>query len=222
MTAKSYSFGKEKLTIMLFISMIAVSLMLVSGCAFLQPAKNETQHYLLTARHAATEPSKNLKTEPGCVVRIRPVDLSNYLSTRDIVVRTGTNEVRFEEYQRWAEPLDAGIRRVLAEDLETAPQISSVLTDQPAPANKPVYSIFIHVLACGGKQTGQQGSMEFKAVWQISRLNGHQTVVAHGRFQAQPTHWHPGDFGQLAAQLSDALGNFNHVLVQAIRENSAD
>jgi hypothetical protein len=31
----------------------------------------------------------------GCVVRFRPAELASYLQTKDMAVRTGTNEVTF-------------------------------------------------------------------------------------------------------------------------------
>lgn len=199
----------------------AVALLVVAGgCAFLKPAENETHYYMLTASNSADGSANHPET--GCVVRLLPVEVANYLQTQNMAVRTGTNEVNFALFHRWAEPLDAGIRRVLAEDLRAAPGIRAVLTDQPAPSQSSVRVISIRVLACEGSRTDHRGSAEFKAVWEITRRGPQPDVVAGGVFRPPPAAWHPGDYSQLARQLSLDLGDFSRVLSNAISRQTAD
>ncbi len=50
-------------------------------------------------------------------VAVLPVRIPGALDRPQLVTWTGPNEVRFDEFLRWAEPLDAGATRTLAEDL---------------------------------------------------------------------------------------------------------
>lgn len=205
-----------------FLSLAILGLLaLSSGCAALKPAQNESQYYLLSARAPNAQATSHPSARASCVVRLCPVEMADYLKTEDMVVRMANNAVRFEPFQRWAEPLASGIRRVVAENLRRAPEIRSVLTDQPAPAHTPVYSIQIHVLACNGTQAKHHGSANFEAVWQITRNDQTQTVLAHGVFRAPSTRWQPGDYSQLAGQLSQDLGKLGDVLVDAISRTTA-
>jgi uncharacterized protein len=200
----------------LTILMAVALLILPSGCAFLQPAQNETRYYLLTAATPGGAPTRHRETRTGCVVRLLPIEVADYLQTKDMAVRTGTNEVHFALFHRWAEPLDAGVRRAVAEDLRAAPGIRAVLTDQPAPAQGPTCTVSIRVLACEGVETNHHGSVIFEAAWVITRSQPEPAMLVQGVFRARPAVWRPGDYDQLARRLSQALRNFSRVLSGAI------
>lgn len=186
------------------------------GCAFLKPAKSESHYYLLTGVAPKVAPTHHNKS--GCVVRLLPIEAANYLEGRNIAVHENPHEVNYPLFHRWAEPLAAGVRRVLAEDLRNWPEIRAVITDQPAPAREPLYTIWIRVLACGGSEAHHHGSAVFEATWTITQSQPKPTPVAHGVFRSRPAVWHPGDYRQLAKQLSRAVGDFSQVLVQAISQ----
>lgn len=198
----------------------AIVLLVAGGCAFLKPAKNESRYHVLTATSSPSVRNQHDQMGPAFVVCLRPVEVANYLATRDMVVRTGTNEVTYALFQRWAEPLNAGIGRVLAENLRASPEIRVVITDQPAPAHRPLYTIWVRVLACEGSEANHHGSTVFEAAWEITQSQPEPTTLAHGVFRSKPTDWHRGDYNQLAHQLSRALGDFSQVLVNAISQQT--
>ncbi|HEY1788461.1 MAG TPA: PqiC family protein [Verrucomicrobiae bacterium] len=190
--------------------MISSLLVALSGCLSLKPAGGDEHYYLLTGDSSLLASARGARP---CVVRILPVEVPNYLQTRDMVVRTSSNEMIFATFHQWAEPLDAGVRRVLTEDLRTAPAIREVLTDEPPPANTNVYVISIQILACEGNQTNSQSSVLFKACWEISKSD---RAVARGIFNAQPATWRPGDYNDLAIQLSRAVEDLGKLLNKTI------
>ena len=49
--------------------------------------------------------------------RRRAVTMPGYLDRNQIVIRTGTDQVEISAFHRWAEPLEDGIARVLAEEI---------------------------------------------------------------------------------------------------------
>ncbi len=50
-------------------------------------------------------------------VAIGPVSIANYLDRPQIVTRTASNELKLDEFNRWAEPLNQNIQQVLLNDL---------------------------------------------------------------------------------------------------------
>jgi uncharacterized protein len=90
------------------ITIAAVSLLvgLAAGCA--SPA---SRFYTLSAANAPAATSSNLSMVVG------PVSVPAVVDRPQIVVSTGPNQVRLEEFNRWASPLQNNISRVVAENL---------------------------------------------------------------------------------------------------------
>src|SRR5215475_3729647 len=86
---------------------IIVVCALVSGCA--SPA---SRFYTLSA--AANAPAA---TTSNLSVVVGPVSVPPVVDRPQIVVTTGPNQVRLEEFNRWASPLQSNISRVVAENL---------------------------------------------------------------------------------------------------------
>ena len=74
-----------------------------------------SRYYVLSAPVAGDQ-------QPGCVsgampvVAIGPVSLPAYLNRSEIVMRDSDNQVELARFDLWAEPLDAGLTRVVAAD----------------------------------------------------------------------------------------------------------
>ena len=98
---------------------LAVSLGLAS-CAVTDP----TQYYTLgqaPARSAESTARASIarRSAAGAAVGIGvgPVIVPGYLDRSQIVTRRGTDHVELSMFHRWAEPLEDGIARVLAEEI---------------------------------------------------------------------------------------------------------
>ena len=196
--------------------LLIVLLAAVDGCSFLKPAGGQEEEFLLRADSSAGAVGGH--PDRACIVRLLPVEVPAYLQTRDMVMRTGANTIVYAIYHQWAEPLDAGIRRVLAEDLKSSPQIEEVLTDEPSPEHRKLYILSIHILACEGNDVSGRGSVVFRAAWEISESGG-KAVRIRGVFGAPQSHWNPGDYADLAGQLSRATAELSRVLARRISAN---
>src|SRR4029453_6538501 len=67
----------------------------------------------------AETPQTPTAEDGASIVGVLPVVLPAHLERPQVVTWSGPGEVRVDEFLRWAEPLDSGVLRVLAEDLET-------------------------------------------------------------------------------------------------------
>jgi uncharacterized lipoprotein YmbA len=80
---------------------------LVAGCAATPPSR----FYTLSAASGPAAPSSNLSIAVG------PVTVPAVVDRPQIVVNLGPNQVRLEEFNRWAAPLQNNIARVVADNL---------------------------------------------------------------------------------------------------------
>jgi len=88
--------------------------LLLGGCTILEPRPDPSRFFTLSA----VAPSPD--SPPGSVaVGLGPVRVPAYLDRPELATRVATSEVSFSSTDRWAEPLSASIRRVLAQNLST-------------------------------------------------------------------------------------------------------
>lgn len=79
----------------------------VAGCG----STPNSRFYSLSAATEPTAPSSNLSIAVG------PVSVPAVVDRPQIVVNVGPNQVRLEEFNRWAAPLQNNIARVVADNL---------------------------------------------------------------------------------------------------------
>ncbi|MBG89678.1 MAG: hypothetical protein CMO80_22645 [Verrucomicrobiales bacterium] len=83
----------------------------LTGCMSLDPKPDPTRHFTLSARATSANEST------GVSIYIGEVEIPEYLNRSNLVLRKSGNEITISEYDRWAEPLENGITRVIAENI---------------------------------------------------------------------------------------------------------
>jgi uncharacterized lipoprotein YmbA len=183
----------------------------LAGCSILPTAvEDPTRYYLLGSAPGAEPPAVSPK---GALhLGIRAVDLPIYLrNTRAMVVRTGANEIRYQDIARWAEPLDQAVQHAVRERLQASEAVAGA---EVAPFSTEVhrdFNVIVRVLQCEGSIQGQGRKVAlFSATYEIlDERNGGGPAIRK-TFSAPPSDWDGKDFGALAARLSEdatALGN---------------
>jgi uncharacterized lipoprotein YmbA len=88
------------------------ALLLLAACGTTAP----TRFYLLSpvaeAGHGASAIHKN-----GVSIALAPVDLPEHLNRPQIVTRQNGHQVKVDEFNRWAEPLEMHVSAIIAENL---------------------------------------------------------------------------------------------------------
>lgn len=82
------------------------------SCNVLQPVKDTSTTYLLDPAVADRTPTASTPA-----VAINRPSLPSYLDRQQIVTRVKSGELKMSNYHLWAEPLDAGIARVVSMNL---------------------------------------------------------------------------------------------------------
>lgn len=166
---------------------------ILAGCNVLPEARPENAHYfVLEAKPAATTPAAD-----AAKIGLRPIEVASYLRGKAIATRVAENEVRYAHDAFWAEPLDAGIARVLRENLAAR----ATVLPYPFPAQLPRdYDLTVRVLNAEGGSNG----VRFVAVIELLRVGDKPELVARREFTAPAAAW-GSDYGRLARGLSDAV-----------------
>ena len=183
----------------------------LSGCSFLQPAADPTRFYVLTVPSALSNRAGGGESKQW-KVGLGPVEVPAYLQGKAMVVRSGANEIHFADFDRWAEPLDQGISRVIKETLSGAPNVATVTLNSHGDATLD-YEVALRVLGCEGLRVEKRaGTIQFAVAWEVRSVGNKSTLTKRGMFTADPVGWDGKDYGQLAQRLSAAVAGVSQAV----------
>jgi hypothetical protein len=193
-------------------ALLAASLaaLLLGGCNILPEATVDLTRYYVLSGPVTTE---LVATHPAGThqIGLRPVELPGYLhNQKSMVVRTGGNELRFQDYARWAEPLESGLNRVLKDRLLATDTIAGVTTYPFSVDIQRDYDVVVRVVNCEGfMRGGKSGVARFAAAYDIIASGTSGQVVARRTFTAPEQPWDSSDFGALARLLSEGMAKLS-------------
>lgn len=177
----------------------------VAGCASPPP-----HYYTLTA---AAPPSTRPSTAMNDLsIAVGPVSLPALVDRPQIVVSAGGNEVRLEEYQRWASPLQDSMARVVADDLAAQLTTARVAVLAQSGTAEARYRVAIDVQGF----VSQPGVLaQLDATWTVRRAC--DDASRSGRSMARVAVSDAG-YAALASAHSQALAQLAAAVAAAIRE----
>lgn len=180
---------------------ICAALVFASGCASTPPSR----FYTLSAVAVPAAAPSNVSVAVGPVAVPADVDRPQF------VVSAGPNQVRLDEFNRWASPLQNGISRVVAENLVMllgTPRVTLFPQTLSADAD---YRAAIEVQSFASAP-GEAAMLD--AVWTVRRMKDGKTAT--GRTTVREPVQEKG-FDALAAAHSRAVGRLSQDLAGAVR-----
>jgi uncharacterized lipoprotein YmbA len=186
-------------------ALMAVAATVLGGCQLLPPASvDATRFFVLTGPSASgtelTQPAGRLQ------IGLKAVEMPAYLrATKSMVVRDGANEIRYQDFSRWAEPLEAGVLRILKERLLVSPGVRGVDAHPMRGDVTRDYDITVRIIRCEGASGDGGGTARFSASYEIVAADGSRDVLTSRTFTAPDVAWDEKDFGALAALLSEGV-----------------
>ena len=201
----------------LLLGLPVLGALLLAACNVLPaPQADSTRFYVLTGPALATSSSGTVAGKLR--IGFKNVQLAEYLKTPTPAVRSGANELTFPDATRWAEPLEAGIGRVLEATLQAAPTVGVVYA-RPFPFEaERDYDVSVIVTRCEGS-TGSHAAAHFAATVEISTAGPTAHLVAHRVFAPDPAPWDGHDYGRLVALLSAQIGELGQTIVSELPES---
>jgi hypothetical protein len=125
---------------------------LVIGCS---TASKSVTYFSLNSIDAAGRRMDRSADLAGRVLGVGPISLPAYLDRLQIVTRTGANQLRVDDYHRWAAPLNEEIRRVVSEDLKALTGVETVLPYPWSLEQRPALAVELQIHAFEGQADGQ-------------------------------------------------------------------
>jgi uncharacterized lipoprotein YmbA len=175
------------------------------ACAQSQPTKfytlsTATQHQ--TAQHSGK----------GLVIGLGPLTLPQYLDRPDIVTRAGANQMKLGEFNKWAEPLEPLLTRIMAEDLYSVLDASDVI---PIPQRGELQLDRVVEVDFARFDATEAGEVKLDARWRVYR-GDNETLVGSGRSMIAEQGAAVPDYDAIVAAMSRTVGRLSSEIAAAI------
>jgi uncharacterized protein len=184
--------------------LLLVSMVCLSTCA---GKSSSSKYYVLSPL-----PLTKLSGAEGATIGVLPLDLPDYLDRPQVVTRVSENELKLDEFNRWAEPLKDNFYRVLVENLSTLLTSAKVIeTVQRAKLSVNLY-VGVDVAQFDGTLGGD---VVLSVKWGLITSEGGKLVVAKRSSFKEPTG--AATYEALVAAHSRAVAALSREIAEAIR-----
>jgi uncharacterized lipoprotein YmbA len=143
---------------------VALSLPLILlGCGT-TPASN---YYLLSAQ------AKQIPSGTSPSVGVGPIEIPEYLNRHAIVYNRDGNRLHIASFERWAEPLDSSILRVVRMNLASILNTQNVQAFPWNKSSRPEYGVAVTILNLDANDESARLVVE----WHLSRPQSEETLM---------------------------------------------
>ena len=177
---------------------------LAAGCASTPPS-----HFYTLAATAA--PVAGASPQTALSIAVGPVTLPALVDRPQIVISNGDNEVRLDEFNRWASPLQDNLARVVADNLAVSLATPQVRLFAQSAGNDAQYRVRIDVqrfVSTPGE------SVQIDALWSVRRMRDARTQDGRSTLSEAVQ---GKSYEALAAAHSRALERLSRDLATAVR-----
>lgn len=177
-----------------------------AGCAATEP---EPVYYVLTgSRSGAT----TTRAQGALNIYVRRVEVPGYLSKPGLVTIRGGTAVDYANTSLWAEPVDQGLSRAIAEDLSQNSRLRAFAFSPASPPPDHTYEVWIRLERFEGTDNGHA---VLRARWWVSTAASEESIGG-GTTEITRTGWHPGDYGALVHLFRSELQELSRQIARAI------
>jgi len=193
---------------------LAVCALSVSGCTILAPQPDESHFFVLAPLPRSAEAAH--ESEPGAladtILGLGPIKLPPYLDRNEMAIRLTPNEVRYSPIDRWAEPLNVNVGRVLLQNLSLLLGTDRIVMYPWANMANIKYQVEVELLKFDVTKSGE------------TELNGRYAILQGGT--RQPLVVRQVNFGRsgatdtpaAAVAMSAILGDLSKDIALALRQ----
>jgi uncharacterized lipoprotein YmbA len=166
---------------------------------------------MLSAALAKTTPVSTADEELAMGLGV--IEIPSYLLDRRIAVCRETHEIKYLEYDRWAERLDNGIQRAVAANLASVLSTDRVL---PSAWHREEVAAEVHI-SISRFESDEQGRVIVEAHWRITSPGGETTWRTDHIRVAKEGPAFPVDPGGAVDALSHALADLSLQIAADLR-----
>lgn len=187
-----------------FLSLFAVYLL--TGCA----STSETHLYVLNAMSPSSQTSSS--ETPKRLIGLGPVTVPALLERKQLIIRTGDNSIKSNEFHQWAAPLKESITETLAQNLSILLPNNIVKSYPWTAYGEMDFHVIIDIVRF---ETTADQTAELVLNWSVMDDESHR-LISHGqakisRPQAGSSH------ADAVKAMSEALQEFSRQLATTLR-----
>ena len=197
--------NKSRAKTLLRVSVLLVAFAVgLSACA----GKSATsQFYVLSSL-----PQPSLSAAEGTVIGVFPVSMPDYLDRPQIVTRVSENELKLDEFSRWAEPLKDSFTRTLVQNLSTLLNTAKVVKTTESISSLMSLQVGVEVMQFDGTLGGD---VVLIVKWGLFEADGKKLLLGKRSSFKEPTG--AATYEALVAAESRAVAALSREIADAIR-----
>lgn len=181
---------------------IGASMLFCCGCQLIpEPRPDPTRYYTLAIPEGETSLGKGILR-----VGLRVVDLAPHLKKGVMAVRKGEYEIVFNDYARWAEPLDQSLTRAIKTRLQTSQKVNWVAMPPFSLEQERDFDVTVYVARCEGAAQGVLSYARVSATIEVAKPGAETKTIVRKFFSAPDLAWDGRDYASLAAALGTSVG----------------
>jgi len=187
---------------------VMVLLLALAVCFSACGGKSSTsQFYVLSPL-----PQAPLSAAEGTVIGVFPVSMPDYLDRPQIVTRVSDNEIKLDEFSRWAEPLKDSFTRALVQNLSTILNSAKVVRTTQSTGSLMSLQVGVEVVQFDGTLGGD---VVLIAKWGLFEQEGKKLLVGKRSSFKEPTG--AATYEALVAAESRAVAALSREIAEAIK-----
>jgi uncharacterized protein len=187
---------------------VVILLLALAVCLSACGGKSATsKFYVLTPL-----PQPVLSAEGATVIGVFPVTMPDYLDRPQVVTRVSENEIKLDEFNRWAEPLKDSFTRALVQNLSTLLNTAKVIKTTDIAGSSMSLQVGVEVVQFDGTLGGD---VVLIAKWGLFEANGKKLLLGKRSSFKEPTG--AATYEALVAAESKAVAALSLEIAEAIK-----
>lgn len=188
--------------------LLGAVLAVLIGCGTTAPSRL----YTLTSLTSSGEETHVFTNAYRLSIEVGPVQLPKYLDRPQIITRLSPNKIQTADFDRWAEPLEDNVLRVLVENLSHLLWDDHIAVFPWAGSTSPNYRVSVNIIRFDG-QLG--GDVFLTAGWAIHDIENNSTRLAKRSSLKAPS-GHPS-YDAMVSSKSRLLTDLSQEIAEGIR-----
>ena len=180
---------------------------LLASCSLGGKTKS-SQFYVLDSTISPTEQ----ETDNDVSLAISQVLVPGYIDRPQIITKTASAEIKFSEFNRWAEPIDSMFQRVLTQNIKTLTNSDQITSYPWAPEQTFEFTLRMKLIKF---ENNEAGDALLVANWILVKHNDESTPRANfSEFRASASN---SSYAARVAALNDTLSQFSREIVNRMK-----